>query len=69
MGLEKAVFCKICGQKYFPVSLPFHLKVCVKVYKLTHSDCPHCKRAIFNCDWNDHVNLCKKMPPKNFHQG
>ena len=61
MGLEKCVFCRICGGKYFPVSLPFHQRVCVKLYQLTHTDCPICKRAVFNVDWNDHVTLCKKI--------
>lgn len=64
MGLEKAVFCRICGQKYFPVSLPFHQKVCIRMFQLTHRDCPCCKRAVFNSEWRDHVELCKKMPKK-----
>ncbi|TNV80169.1 hypothetical protein FGO68_gene13586 [Halteria grandinella] len=64
MGLEKCVFCRICGQKYFPVSLPFHQRVCIKVFQLTHSDCPICKRAVFNCDWSDHVDLCRKIGGK-----
>eukprot|EP00347_Sterkiella_histriomuscorum_P017381 403349603 len=69
MGLEKAVFCRICGQKYFPVSLPFHQKVCIQIFELTHKDCPICKRAIYNCDWRDHVEMCKKMPKNHKYQG
>lgn len=64
MGLENAVFCRICGNKYFPVSLPFHLKVCTYLFKLTHTDCPLCKRAVFNTDLQSHIEICKKNPNK-----
>ena len=69
MGIEKAVFCRICGHKYFPVSLPFHQRVCVKIFSLTHTDCTYCKRAVHNTDWTEHVHLCKKLPQKGTGAG
>ena len=63
MGIEKAVNCPICGQKYFPISLTFHLRVCTHIFKVTHTDCTYCKRAVYNPDWHDHVALCKKIAP------
>ena len=43
--------------------------MCIKIFQLTHKDCPICKRAIFNSDWHDHVDMCKKMPKGNRSNG
>ncbi|CAN0410948.1 unnamed protein product [Scytosiphon promiscuus] len=46
---RRAKTCRLCGQKYFPASLKFHVKVCAKKEEnRIELSCDHCNKR-FPC--------------------
>ena len=56
---SRSVACELCGQQFFPSSLPFHIKQCVVKQQFVEVPCPHCDTAVLNCELDNHVKrLC-----------
>ena len=58
---KRAIPCDICGQNFFPSSLPFHQKQCAVKQQFVEVPCPFCDIPIQNCQLNYHIaRECKK---------
>lgn len=58
---RRAVACDLCGQQFFPSSLPFHMKACVVKQQYVDVPCPHCDEPFRQCDLKLHIQReCKK---------
>ena len=53
---KRAVQCELCGQQFFPSSLPFHMKSCVVKQQFVEVPCPHCDEAVRQCDLSHHIS-------------
>lgn len=52
---RRAIPCELCGQNFFPSSLPFHKKQCEVKQRFVEVPCPDCDEAVRNCDLNQHM--------------
>lgn len=52
---RRAIPCDLCGQHFFPSSLPFHIKQCEVKQRFVEVPCPDCDEAVRNCDLNQHM--------------
>lgn len=52
---RRALPCDICGQQFFPSSLPFHMKQCLVKQKFVEVPCQFCDQAVRNCDMDRHL--------------
>lgn len=50
----------MCNEKFFPASLPFHLKQCEKRRAARIVPCPYCKTDVIQLDLPDHIKRCPK---------
>ena len=58
---KRAIPCEICGQNFFPSSLPFHQKQCAVKQQFIEVPCPHCDLPVQNYLLNQHMaRECKK---------
>ena len=65
---RRAVSCDLCGQQFFPSSLPFHMKSCVIKQQYVEVPCPHCDEPFRQCDLQHHIHECKQRK-KNLKSG
>mmetsp|Transcript_15553 Transcript_15553/g.39398 ORF Transcript_15553/g.39398 Transcript_15553/m.39398 type:complete len:912 (-) Transcript_15553:217-2952(-) len=59
MAHSRAVACPTCGGKFFPRSLPFHVKSCAKKSALVELPCPFCDKLCVRTQLEDHKARCK----------
>ena len=52
---SRAVGCELCGQLFFPSSLPFHMKQCQIKQAFVEVPCPHCDKGVRNQDLVRHI--------------
>ena len=58
---KRAITCELCGQQFFPSSLPFHLKSCVVKQQYVEVPCPHCDEPFRQCELQHHIlKDCRK---------
>lgn len=57
---NRAVACPICHEKFFPKSLPFHVKQCEKRRRQTIVPCPYCGKEVSQLDLPQHIGECPK---------
>lgn len=63
---SRAIGCELCGQQFFPSSLPFHVKQCAIKQQFVPMPCPHCDKAVLNCDMQRHISReCKAVQKSN----
>ena len=66
---KRAIPCEICGQNFFPSSLPFHKKQCAVKQRFVEVPCPFCDLPIQNYLLNEHIaRECKKPSRKQLVQ-
>ena len=64
---KRAIPCEICGQNFFPSSLPFHQKQCAVKQQFIEVPCPHCDIAVPNYQLNHHIARECKKPSSKFN--
>jgi hypothetical protein len=58
---RRAVACELCGQQFFPSSLPFHMKACVVKQQFVEVPCPNCDEPFRQCELQNHIQRdCKR---------
>jgi hypothetical protein len=58
---RRAVACDLCGQQFFPSSLPFHMKSCVVKQQYVEVPCPNCDEPFRQYELQSHMlKGCKK---------
>jgi hypothetical protein len=55
---SRAVSCPLCSEKFFPKSLPFHLKACQKKHASMEIPCPFCDQLFPQADMPAHHKCC-----------
>ena len=59
---RNAIACSICGKMFFPASLKFHEKACIKAAAFIEIPCSHCDQPFLRRDLNAHQRKCKSRP-------
>ena len=59
---RRAISCDLCGQQFFPSSLPFHMKQCLVKQQFVEVPCPYCDQAVRNSEMDRHLAKgCNKV--------
>eukprot|EP00747_Dinoflagellata_sp_TGD_P064641 gnl/TRDRNA2_/TRDRNA2_153997_c0_seq1.p1 gnl/TRDRNA2_/TRDRNA2_153997_c0~~gnl/TRDRNA2_/TRDRNA2_153997_c0_seq1.p1 ORF type:complete len:500 (-),score=62.75 gnl/TRDRNA2_/TRDRNA2_153997_c0_seq1:79-1578(-) len=56
----RAIPCPLCHQKFFPQSMPFHIKQCEKKQSTRIVPCPYCRIDVVQLDLPAHIKKCPK---------
>ena len=59
---KRAKPCPICGQMFFPGSLPFHMKECEKKAARVQLPCQYCDQEHLKSEMEAHLKRCPKRP-------
>ena len=59
---KRAKPCPICGQMFFPSSLPFHMKECEKKAARQTIPCHYCDQEFTRSEMDAHLKRCPKRP-------
>lgn len=59
---RRAKPCPLCGEMFFPASLPFHMKACEKKQATQFVRCPFCSKDYRRLELANHTMRCKMRP-------